>query len=80
VKYAEEHVARAPAAAAATKDDARGETIGQLKNELRRAWTARGMNREDVNALGRKLTGKEPTEFLFNLTDLQSIKKRRRGG
>jgi hypothetical protein len=72
VAYAEQQ-APAPAAPAATATEKRGENISALKNDLRRAWSARGMNREDVNALGRKLTGKEPSAFLFNATDLKRL-------
>lgn len=56
-----------------TQAEKRSENISELKNELRRAWSARGMTRDDVNALGRKLTGKEPSAFLFNATDLKAL-------
>jgi hypothetical protein len=69
-----------PRGAPAAATEKRGENISALKNDLRRAWSARGMNREDVNALGRKLTGKEPSAFLFNATDLKRLMAGRRGG
>jgi hypothetical protein len=69
VAYAEK------ASTPATAPEPRTQNISALKNDLRRSWTARGMSRDDVNALGRKLTGKEPTEFLFNIPDLERIKK-----
>jgi hypothetical protein len=78
VAGAEQNAPQAPAAPPApptTQTEQRAEAVSEVKSALRRAWSARGLTRDQANNLGDKVTGKPRTEWMLNLNDLRRVLK-----
>lgn len=69
------HAERTAPAAAPTQVEQRAEDIAAIKSELRRAWSARGLTREQANAIGDKVTGKPRTEWMLRKDSLAQVLK-----
>jgi hypothetical protein len=65
----------APAAepAPVTRIEQKAEDLAAAKSNLRRAWSSRGMTREQVNVLGDEVTGKPRTEWMMSVAQLRKV-------
>lgn len=59
----------------ATQTEQRAEDIAAIKSELRRAWSARGLTREQANTIGDRVTGKPRTEWMLRKDTLGQVLK-----